>query len=115
MALGTLDLARDVGAVETRWAEHRPDAPLLAQVLHAPRQRQRAGNIIAELLVDNARVRARLSYGVPRFARGWLYTHFVRGAQRGKLPCASGTYCTQEADTCSPYAQCGGPGACVSA
>eukprot|EP00964_Phaeocystis_antarctica_P075127 scaffold46317_cov70-Phaeocystis_antarctica.AAC.2 len=32
---------------------------------------------------------------------------------RGKLPCACGTYSTQEADTRIPYAQYGGPGAYV--
>ena len=31
-------------------------------------------------------------------------------APRGKLPCASGTYSTQEASTRSPYVQYGGPG-----
>ena len=34
---------------------------------------------------------------------------------RGKLPCASGTYSTQEADTRIPHVQYGGFGAYVSA
>ena len=105
-------LPSDVRAVETRRAEDGPHAPLLAQVLHAPRQRQRAGNLVAALLGQNARVRARL-WGT----RGW-YAYRARTScvgARGKLPCASGTYSTQEADTSSPYAQCRGPGACVSA
>eukprot|EP00964_Phaeocystis_antarctica_P017120 scaffold9445_cov59-Phaeocystis_antarctica.AAC.3 len=42
------------------------------------------------------------AYGVPQY---W--------APRGKLPCASGTYSTQEASARSPYVQYGGPGACV--
>ena len=99
-------LPSDVRAVETRRAEDGPHAPLLAQVLHAPRQRQRAGNLVAALLGQNARVRARL-WGT----RGW-YAYRARTScvgPRGKLPCASGTYSTQEADTSSPYAQCRGP------
>ena len=44
-----------------------------------------------------------------RHARAW-YAYGVRtvAAHRGKLPCASGTYSTQEAGTRSPYVQYGG-------
>ena len=44
-----------------------------------------------------------------RHARGW-HTSSIHTVVRlwGKLPCASGTYDTQEAGTRSPYVQYGG-------
>ena len=51
-----------------------------------------------------------------RQARGW-YAYGVRTVReaQGKLPCASGTYSTQEAGTRSSYVQYGGSVAYVSA
>ena len=61
-----------------------------------------------------------VAYGTPE-PRGWYaYGAQVRvrctsrpPAPRGKLPCASGRYRTQEAGARRPYLRCGGFGACV--
>ena len=51
-----------------------------------------------------------------RYARGWYVSAYVQHRPpRGKLPCASGTYSTQEADTRSPYVQYRGSWTYVSA
>eukprot|EP00964_Phaeocystis_antarctica_P121757 scaffold85425_cov70-Phaeocystis_antarctica.AAC.2 len=47
----------------------------------------------------------------PRFVR--VRRTYSSACPQGKLPCASGTYSTQEAGTRSPYVQYGGPGAYV--
>ena len=100
-----------------------PDAVRVAQE-HAHRGelgRERVGrrHVFAQLGGRECTVAA---CGAPRYTVRTARPRLVRvrrtyssACPRGKLPCASGTYSTQEAGTRSPYVQYGGSGAYVSA
>ena len=113
MPLGVI-LQRSVGRLEpARWRLEPP----LQRAEHGARDAQRRREEDPHRRVEAVRLVVETCGATVRTSLGRAVRHHRAPGPYGttKLPCAFGTYGTQEAGTRSPYVQYGGPGACVSA
>ena len=107
-------LQRSIGGLEpARWRLE----PHLQRAEHGARDAQRRREEGPHRRVEAVRLVVETCSATVRTSLGRAVRHQGDRACRRhhKLPCAFGTYGTQEAGTRSSYLQYGGPGACVSA
>ena len=89
--------------------------PPLQRAEHGARDAQRRREECPHRRVEAVRLVVETCGATVRTSLGRAVRHHRAPYGTTKLPCAFGTYGTQEAGTRSPYVQYGGPGACVSA